>query len=110
MANLAAQTIGITGVAPTFAAVTAGGDTAPVGDRLWLEFRNSNAATRDITLAVPGNTTYGVAAPDKTYTIAALTGELRVPLLGLYKDPTTKRAMITYTASGVGVTVAVVRI
>lgn len=108
MALIATQTITTVGTAPTFAAAAAS-DTAACGDRLWLEVRNSNAATRTVTITTPGNLVTGDAFPDKVYTVAALTGELRIPLLDIYRDPTAGTAAIAWEATA-GVTRAVVRI
>jgi hypothetical protein len=107
MALIATHTLTTAGTAPTFAAAAAN-DTAECGPGIYLEVRNTNAATRTVTITVPGNLVTGDAYPDKVYTVAALTGELRIPLLDVYKDPTTRTAALTWSATA-DVTRAVVR-
>jgi len=72
-----------TGAAPTFqAAATSNVCECPsVGQKnVMVIFRNTNAATRVITVVFPGNTSYGSANPDPTVTIAATTGENWFPV------------------------------
>ncbi len=111
MTQIATQTIGVSGAAPSFAAA-ASGDTAEIGDgkHFYLEVKNTNAATRDVTIAVTTGTKLNTGAtyPDRTYTVAANTGELRIPLVKEYRDATDGLAHITWSATS-GVTRAVVR-
>lgn len=107
MALIATQSITTAGTAPTFAAAAAN-DTAECGEHLFLVVKNTNAATRTVTIAVPGNLVTGDAFPDKEYTVGATTGELWIPLLDAYRDPTAGTAAITWSATA-DVTRAVVR-
>lgn len=107
MALIATQNVKLAGTAPTLAAAAAG-DTATCGHGYFLVVKNTNAATRDITIAVPGNLATGVAYPDKVYAIAADTGELWIPLLDIYRDPSDQLAHITWSATA-NVTRAVVK-
>jgi hypothetical protein len=107
LAEISPFTITTAGGKPTFAAA-ASGDTAKTGSGYFLVVRNTNAATRTVTIAVPGNTSYGEAMPDKAYVVAATTGEEWIPLLDDYRDPTTGLAAISYTAT-TDVTRAVVK-
>lgn len=112
MAVLATQNIVAAGTAPTFAGVGAS-DTAEVGNgaNTFAVYKNTNGATRTITITVPGNTTYGQARPDPVLTIAATTGELWIPLRKEYEDSAVAgvgRCTLTPSATS-GVTVAIVR-
>lgn len=107
MALLSAQQIG-DGVDITFAAVAAGGDTCVFDDRAFLEFKNTNAATRVITVAIPG-TIHGTAIPDLAVTIAATTGNEKIKLTPDMVDPATGLIAITYSTD-VNVTVALQRV
>lgn len=107
MAQIATKQITTGGVAPTFVAAAAS-QTAQCGSGYVLEVRNANAATRTVTITVPGNNSYGQANPDPVYTVGALTGELRIPLLPAYKDPTDGMAHLVYSAT-TDVTVAVTK-
>lgn len=108
MTAIATKQITVGGVAPTFRAAAAS-DTAQCGPGYVLEVRNTNVATRTVTITVPGNNSYGQANPDPLYTVAADTGELRIPLLAAYKDPSDGMAHLVYSATS-GVTVAVSKI
>lgn len=76
----------------------ASGDTAQCGPGYTLLVNNGAGAPITVTLAVPGNTTYGVAAPDKTVTVPA--GQLwAIPLLEVYRDPSTRQAAVSWSAT-----------
>jgi hypothetical protein len=107
VADIGIFTITKDGGAPTLEAA-ASGDTAVCGPGYFLVARNTNGASRDLTIAVPGNTSYGQANPDVVYTLDATTGEEWIPLLDAYRDPTDQRAHISYSATA-GVTVGVVK-
>jgi len=109
MALLAHQQITIGGATITLGAASAS-DTVVPDDRLFLLYRNTNAATRDIVVVVPG-TYYGQPLTDSTVTIAGTTGEEFIgPIDRRLADPTTGLVTITCTASAVGVTVAAIRV
>jgi len=108
MALLTAQQVAITGLSPSFASATAS-DTIVPDERVFLYYKNTNAATRDITVVVPA-TTFGQNNPDVASTIAATTGEERIgPMVPGLADPTTGLITITLSATP-GVTVAAVRV
>jgi hypothetical protein len=54
MANVQAEAIALTGLAPTYNAASAGGDTVPVGDHLHLHVKNGSAAAVTVTITTPG--------------------------------------------------------
>lgn len=110
MTLIATQQLGVVGTAPTFAACAAG-DTAEVGDGRgshYLEVRNGDASSHTVTLATPGSLPTGDTYPDRVYTVGA-SGEVRIPLLAAYRDPTDGKAHITYSAT-TSMTRAVVRV
>lgn len=98
MAEITAFRPVVAGGKPTFAAA-AGGDTARCGAGYVLVVRNANAASRTVTITVPGNLETGDAYPDKTYTVAALTGEEWIPLLAVYRDSSDQLAHIAYSST-----------
>ena len=113
MATLTTQQVSRLGITPTYAAVAGGGDACEVGDDIFLHFKNTNAATCTVTLAIPsGASTY----PNVTYTnpavvIPATTGDKMIgPISALFKDPTTGLCTITYTGTSTNTTVAVVKV
>jgi hypothetical protein len=108
MALLTPQQIGITGPTITHAAAGAS-DTVKPDDRLFLHYLNTNAATRDITVVVPG-TKFGQALADVVVTIAATTGEEFIgPITRDLADPDTGLVTVT-TSAQTNLTVAAVRV
>lgn len=111
MALLATQTPTVAaGLVPAFAAAAAT-DTFLPSDRTMLYVKNTNAATRTITVTTPGTAAGGLAIADMVGTVGATTGEL---ILGpfpasSYADPTTGLATVTPSATA-GVTYAVVQL
>lgn len=102
MATLSTQSITRAGVTPTYAAVAGGGDACEVGDDVYLQFKNTNAATYTVTLAIPsGASTYpNVVYTNPAVTIPATTGDKLIgPISALFKDPTTGLCTITYTGT-----------
>jgi hypothetical protein len=112
MAALTTQKIVNAGTAPTFTAAAAS-DTAEIGNGVntFVVYKNSDEASRTVTVTVPGDTDYGQPTPDPALTLAADDGELWIPLRKAY-DPSdgTGRATLAVTPSASGVTVAVVRL
>lgn len=107
MAALAIQNIVDTGTAPTFGAASTS-DTAEIGNgqNTFLVYKNSGA-TEDITVAVPGNTFFGIAEPDNVMTLPASPGELWIPLRKEYSDGSGSATVTMGDATGI--TVALVR-
>lgn len=113
MATLTTQSITRAGVTPSYAAVAGGGDACECGDDIFLQFKNTNAATCTVTLAIPsGASSY----PNITYTnpavvIPATTGDKWIgPISALFKDPTTGLCTITYSGTSTNTTVACVKL
>lgn len=101
MATLTTQSITRAGVTPTYAAAAGGGDACEVGDDIYLHFKNTNAAARNVTLAIPAAAS---PYPNVTFTnvvvnIPATTGDKLIgPISALFKDATTGMVTITYDA------------
>lgn len=72
MALLALQSISKSGVVPTFAAATGGGDTVSSTAR-FLVVKNGGGAPITVTITPTGNTSYGVALPAQTITVTNAT-------------------------------------
>ena len=109
MALLTPQQIKITGLAPVLAAANST-DTVAADERVFLLYRNTNAATRTITVVTPTKLDqYGQALPDIVITIAATTGEERIgPMTQDLADST---GLVTVNLSATAnVTVAAIRI
>jgi hypothetical protein len=107
MAILSAQTAPLSGLQPAYAAAAAGGDQAPVGEKLFLHVKNGDASAKTVTIATPG-TVGDLAVADASQVIPAA-GNAVIPLKSTYRDPATGRAAITYSAV-TSVTVAVVQL
>lgn len=112
MATIATQTITRAGVSTSYAAITGGGDACECGDNIFLQFKNTNAATYTVTLVVPsGASPY----PNLPYSftgvvIPATTGDKWIgPVSAVFKDPTTGLCAITYTGTTTNGTVACVK-
>ncbi|MEV5211331.1 hypothetical protein AB0K35_28045 [Micromonospora sp. NPDC053740] len=76
----------------------AASDTAKCGPGYRLLVNNGSGSSMTVTIAVPGNTSYGVAAPDKVFTIPA--GQLwEIPLLDVYRDPADRLAHLTWSST-----------
>lgn len=108
MALLTTQPVTVAGLTPALVAAAVGGDTAKPGPNTFLVVKNTDATSKTVTLATPGNLATGDAYPEKAYTVVNGT-EKWVPLLPLYRDKTDGLAHITYS-NITGVTVAVVSI
>lgn len=78
------------------------------GHNTFLHLKNTNAAPRTVTVTHQGSTTYGVALPDATFTLAATTGEVMVPLFQAF-DNGTGNAVVSITPAVTGVTAALIR-
>lgn len=109
MATLAYVQVGIAGTNPGLAAATGGGDKVPVNDRGFLMVVNGGGGSINVTVAVPGNTKYGEANPDKVIAVAAGATKLIGPFPADLADPSDGLVAISY--SGVSsVTVAAVSV
>lgn len=97
MATLSAQSVAVSGTAPTYSAADSAGDEAPVGNRLVAHVRNASTASVTVTVTTPG-TVQGLDIADATLSVPA-SGEGFVPLDSVYRDPSTNRAALSYDAT-----------
>ena len=104
MATLTVQalspTAGLPSVAGSYAAVAGGGDVFPNNGKTWVQFKNTNAATRTVTFGVNGKAPGGFSITPPTITVPVTTGE---SIFGLF-DPTifnnsSGQVAMTYDAS-----------
>lgn len=100
MALLAAQPTVATGLVPAYSAVNASDTFTPAANR-FLYVKNTNAATRTVTITTYSTGVGGVAVTDWVGTVGATTGELIMgPFPGsAFTDPATGLATVTYSAS-----------
>lgn len=109
------QTLSVaTGAAPTFTAATVSDTMAPAPN-VFAVYRSVHSSSHTVTVITPGNDAFGVAIPDKAYTLAAGGGagnivpsEVWIPLIKEMQDPSTGLVTITVDALATGVSVAVV--
>lgn len=108
MALLTPQQVAITGPTIVLSAANSS-DTVVPDERVFLWYKNTNAAVRNISIVVPGSV-FGQARPDVPVVIAATTGEELIgPMVADLADPTTGLITATIDATA-GVTVAAVRV
>lgn len=86
MATVSVAAITRDGVALEYENASAGGDKVKPGDRAFLLVRNGSGSSLTVTITGAGETSYGVANPDKTVTVAAGADEA-IPLLAAYGNP-----------------------
>lgn len=100
MANLVTKVPNDNGAYPTLDNLAEVSNTAEfgTGHNTVLLLENTNAATRTVDIVVAGETDYGMAYPDRQYTLAATTGRLMIPLRRRYADPNVP-GRVTFTVS-----------
>jgi len=110
MALLAPQPTVATGLVPSYSAVNASDTFVPAKNR-YLHVKNTNAATRTVTVTTYSTGVGGVAVTDWVGTVGANTGELIMgPFPGTaFTDPATGLATVTYSAT-TNVTAALVEL
>jgi hypothetical protein len=113
MAALTTQHLVDAGTPPTFN-VAGASDTAEVGSgtNTFLVVKNGSGSSVNVTIVVPGNTSYGQANPDPVIAVAAGL-EAWIPLRKEYSDPAgagVGRCTVTTSAQDPLLKTAVVRI
>ncbi len=110
MALLSVQQMQIGTPLPNFGPAAASDTVRPDDDRVFLWYKNTNAATRDVNISTPAKfDQFGETFPDiGPFTLAATTGEALIPVHDVLADPATGLVTVTVTATA-GVTVAAVR-
>lgn len=97
LSYIQAKTSGVAAAAQ--AAASVGGDKVAPNDRGMLVFRNGDASSKTVTMAVPGNTKYGLANPDATFVVPAGATAYIGPLTADLGDPAdTNLIAFTYSA------------
>lgn len=105
MANVNVQRAVLSGLAPTYAAASVGGDTLTPNGAAMLVVKNGGASPITVTVATPGKTEFGLDQPDVTISVPAAGERVIGPLTHRLADPETGVIGVTY--SGVtSVTVA----
>lgn len=89
------------------AAASTGGDSCATGGGVLLVVANADTADHTVTLATP-QTVSGLAVADRVVTVPQ-GGTVTIPVLDLYRDPSTGQAALTYDAAA-SLTVAVIRV
>lgn len=108
MATLTTQSITTTGLQPTYAAASAGGDAMVADSTSFLHVKNGSGGSITVTLVTPATVDTNLAVADRAIAVAAGTDQMIAVPDSLYRDPTTGLASITY--SGVtSLTVAAIR-
>jgi hypothetical protein len=107
MALLAPQAIPVTGLTPSFAAASGGGDSCNPDDTVFLRVKNASGSSINVTIVTP-QTLYGQAVPDVVVAVPATTGDVLIDLPASLADPSTGLVSWTYSAV-TSVTVALIR-
>lgn len=109
MALLSLQQALLRGTVVTLAAAGAGGDTFSLPhEHVGLRVKNGSASSITVTIAVPGNTPYGVANPSVVSTAIAAGAEVLIgPIPLAAVDSSTGLVTVTYS-SATSVTVGLV--
>lgn len=110
MAVLTVQQVALTGLNPSYAAASAGGDSFDNDGRTVLHVKNTNASSRTVTVASQKPAVPGLAPSNNAVSVPATTGER---FIGPF-DPTVWNdsngdVQVTYSADA-GVTIAAIRI
>src|SRR3990167_7912315 len=109
MAVLTVQQLTRAGITPTYAAAAGGGGSFPNDGQTFVQFKNTNAAARNVTIATQV-TVDGKAVADDVINVPLTTGDVMVGPFppGIYND-VNGRVQLTYDAV-TNLTVAVVRL
>lgn len=111
MATLTTQDVTRAGITPTYAAASAGGDSFTPGNDVWLHVKNTNAASRTVTVDTPRTVIADVDMGNPVVTVPATTGDKMMgPFpVSIFAQTNDGLADITYSADA-GVTVAVLKL
>lgn len=109
MATLTVQAVtrAGTGLTPTYAAASGGGDAVPIAKNLFLHVKNGHSSPQTVTIATPGNVE-GLAIADLAIAIPNGADRMIGPIDALFRD-SGGFAQLTY--SGVtALTLAAIRV
>ena len=99
MATISPQTISLSGLAPTFAAVAAGGDEVVNDGQTYIEIVNSHASNSYTVTATTPATVDGVAVADPTLTVPALSRRKWGPFNPSLFNNASGRVALSYAGS-----------
>lgn len=101
MANLQTYAATLTGLRldDKFVAAAGGGDTCETGKNVKLLVRNGGATTPTVTIATPETVDGDLTVQDRVVTIPANATLFAIPITDRYRDSTTGRAAISYSAA-----------
>lgn len=110
MAQLTVQQIKRSGLAPSYVAASAGGDTFAPSSDTFLHVKNASAGAITVTVVTPGNVLGDIAIADVSVSVPAGAERMIGPFpYEYFADPTDGLADITYSAVG-SVTVAAIQV
>lgn len=109
MAVLTVQQAALAGLAPSYAAASAGGDSFPNDGKIVLHVKNTNGSARTVTVASQVQATAGRAPANNAVSIPATTGDKIIgPFDPSIWNDSTGSCLVTYSAD-TGVTIAAIR-
>lgn len=109
MATVPVAAITRDGVAVTYATASGGGDKVKPGEDVFLLVKNGSGSSLTVTITGVGQTGYGVANPNKTFTVGA-GADKAIPLLREYGNPDDGGLAAIGWSSATSVTFAALRI
>jgi hypothetical protein len=102
------QVVGSAGLAANFEPANVDGQSYTLRNGRLLEIKNTHTAAQNVEIPTPG-TVDGIAIPERTYSVPATTGHLRVALgRGDAYRQTDGQALVNFPGGVTGLTVAVV--
>lgn len=101
MANLPTHQPTIVGLRldDKFVSASAGGDTCETGKGVVLLVKNAGATTPTVTVATPETVDGDLTVQDRVVPIPANATLFAIPITDRYRNPSSRRANITYSAS-----------
>ena len=109
MALLTVQQVVVPSTTPTYGAVAASDTMSVYDDRYFLIVKNAGGSIDNVAVVIPGNTEFGLAAPDIAVSVPATTGERWIPITPRMADPATGLVTVTHSFTTT-VTCALVRV
>ena len=108
MALLTTQSVGLTGTAPSYGAVSAS-DTVNPATGLFLHVKNAGGSSDTVTITDGGVTPGGSAATSPTVSVPATTGDRMIYIPPSFVNPSTGLITITHSFT-TSVTCALLRV
>lgn len=108
MALLTTQSVGLTGVAPSYGAVS-GSDTLNPSTGLFLHVKNAGASPDTVAIVDGGVTPGGSSATNPTVSVPATTGDRMIYIPPAFVNPSTGLITVTHSFT-TSVTCALLRV